>query len=68
MPFPVTPKTLDIAAAKKKKKKKKKKKLSKLQRSSQIHEQELRILDEELEELVPHLKRDQLPLDPIRIS
>lgn len=62
MPFPVTPKTLDIAAEKKKKK------LSKLQRSSQIHEQELRGLDVELEELVPHLKRDQLPLDPIRNS
>ncbi len=62
MPFPVTPKTLDIVAGKKKKKKKK---LSKLQRSSQIHEQELRGLDVELEELVPHLKRDQLPLNPI---
>ncbi len=61
MPFPVTPKTVDIAAEKKKKKKK----LSKLQRSSQIHEQQLRGLDIELEELVPHLKRDQLPLDPI---
>jgi hypothetical protein len=65
VPFPVTPKTLDIAAEKKKKKKKNP---SKLQRSSQIHEQELRGLDVELEELVPHLKRDQLPLDPIRIS
>jgi hypothetical protein len=62
VPFPVTPKTLDIVAGKKKKKKKK---LSKLQRSSQIHEQELRGLDVELEELVPHLKRDQLPLNPI---
>jgi hypothetical protein len=62
VPFPVTPKTLDIVAGKKKKKKKK---LSKLQRSSQIHEQEPRGLDIELEELVPHLKRDQLPLNPI---
>jgi hypothetical protein len=61
VPFPVTPKTLDIAAEKKKKKKKKK--LCKLQRSSQIHEQELRGLDVEFEELVPHLKHDQLPLD-----
>jgi hypothetical protein len=67
VPFPVTPETLDIGAEKKKKKNKKKR-LSKLQRSSQIHEQELRGLDVELEEVVPHLKRDQLPLDPIRIS